>query len=141
MNEPTSLEMKCAEFEEILRLVCHHLELPQSESGPADDIRLYDGALEALDHYARDADRDLAENRRLRFKAEADCERILKALAPVLAAASKLPDPRDISEGSSSWMRMTEEFSASLAKVDHAVFRSIYELARNIGVSEKGGSA
>lgn len=138
MTDATSL--KCAEYEEILRLVCSHLELPQSESGPADDIRLYDRALEAADLQACQTDNELAENRRLRFKAEADCERLLKALVPVLAAASKLPDPRDIAAGSSAWIRMTDDFSTSLAAIDHETFRLIQETALAICKPEKGNT-
>ena len=71
-----ALHAKLETYEEILRVVCHHLELPQSESGPADDLRLYDRALEAADEYAREADADLAVNRDARFKAEAEVERL-----------------------------------------------------------------
>lgn len=35
-------------YEDILRTVCHHLELPQTESGPADDPLLYERALVSL---------------------------------------------------------------------------------------------
>lgn len=71
-------------YEEILRVVCGHLELPQSESGPADDVTLYDRALEALDEYSRKADAELAENKRLRFKAEAEVIQLCKALSDML---------------------------------------------------------
>lgn len=67
-------------YEEILRVVCGHLELPQSESGPADDVRLYDRALEALDEYSCKADADLAENKGLRFKAEAQVVQLRKVV-------------------------------------------------------------
>ena len=65
------LNAKVENYEEILRCVCSHLELPQSESGPADDIRVYDRALSAADEYTNKADADLAMNRDKRFAAEA----------------------------------------------------------------------
>lgn len=78
------IEARCATYEDILRVVCGHLELPQSESGPADDIHLYDRALEAMDEYTCKADADLAENTRLRFKAEAQVVQLRKALADMV---------------------------------------------------------
>lgn len=77
------VEDRCATYEDILRIVCGHLELPQSESGPADDVRLYDRALEAMDVYSKKADAYLAENTRLRFKAEAQVFQLRKALAEI----------------------------------------------------------
>lgn len=76
------LSAKLAVYEGILRVVCGHLELPQSESGPADDVVLYDRALKAADEYAKKADADLAVNRKARFSAEADAHRLRKALRP-----------------------------------------------------------
>lgn len=77
------LNAKLAAYEGILRVVCGHLELPQSESGPADDVVLYDRALEAADEYTKKADADLAANRAARFKAEAEAERLRRALASI----------------------------------------------------------
>ena len=74
-----------ATYEEILRVVCHHLELPQSESGPADDLTLYDRALAAADEYTCKADADLALNKEKRFAAEARAYRFQKALEKVAA--------------------------------------------------------
>lgn len=125
---------RCAEFEDILRLVCSYLELPQSESGPADDIRLYDRALEAADLYSRQADADLAEQRRLRFEAEADRERLLQAVAPFVAVAAKLAHVSDAAElhvcrGSGT--------DPTLALADAGAFRKLHKvvtgIARNKG--------
>jgi len=71
---------RCATYEDILRVVCGHLELPQSESGPADDVRLYDRALEAMDEYSKKADAELAKNTALRFKAEAQVFQLRKVV-------------------------------------------------------------
>jgi hypothetical protein len=84
--ESELLRRRSGVYEEILRTVCHHLELPQSEGGPADDLRLYDQALEAADLYTKKADADLAENKSRRFKAEAEAYRLQEALKTVLAA-------------------------------------------------------
>lgn len=93
LTAPAELMAKLETYEEILRLVCHHLELPQSESGPADDIRVYDSALEAADEYTNKADADLALNRDKRFAAEAMVNRLTKALAPFAAEADRIhPD-------------------------------------------------
>ena len=83
MEYPSPQQHLLGTYEEILRVVCGHLELPQSESGPADDVRLYDRALEALDEYSCKADAELAENKRLRFKAEAEVVRLRKALTAI----------------------------------------------------------
>lgn len=58
-------------YEDCLRTVCHHLRLPQSESGPCDDSRQYDRALEGLIGLLdeAEAERTLAQERR--FRAEA----------------------------------------------------------------------
>lgn len=84
------LNAKLAMYEGILRVVCGHFELPQSESGPADDVVLYDRALEAADEYTKKADADLAINRTARFVAEADTHRLREALKPF--AAFRTPD-------------------------------------------------
>lgn len=77
----TALVERLNLYEEILRVVCHHLELPQSESGPADDLTLYDRALETADEYTKKADADLALNRDKRFAAEALAVRLANSLA------------------------------------------------------------
>ncbi len=78
-----ALHVKLETYEEILRVVCGYLELPQSESGPADDVRLYNRALEAADEYTKQADADLSVNRDARFKAEAEAERYRRALLSI----------------------------------------------------------
>lgn len=120
---------RCAEFEEILRLVCSYLELPQSEGGPADDIRLYDRALEAADLYSRQADADLAENRRLRFEAEADRERLLQAVAPLVSVAAKLAHVSDVAE---LHIRRGSASGPSLALTDAGVFRKLHKAVADI---------
>jgi hypothetical protein len=80
-----ALTANAAEIErltDILRCVCTHLELPQSESGPADDVALYDKALEGIDeHHQRhyrgrilEQDAEIAEKK-------SEIERLTKALA------------------------------------------------------------
>lgn len=116
---------RCLNYEAILRVVCSHLELPQSESGPADDLHLYDRALDAADLYTRLADADLAENKRMRFAAEADLQKLLEALDPFAEAARKLPDPRDLVEGSTRWATMEAEFLKARSGLNPAAFRRI----------------
>ncbi len=116
---------RCLNYEDILRVVCSHLELPQSESGPADDVHLYDRALEAADIYTKQADADLAENKRLRFAAEADLVRLLEALGPFASVAGKLPDPRSLIEGSTRWAMMEAEFLRARAGLNSDEFRRI----------------
>ena len=62
---------RAATYEEILRTVCHHLELPQSESGPADDVALYDRALESLIAELKRTEEEKVEHRTARYAAEA----------------------------------------------------------------------
>ncbi len=116
---------RCLNYEDILRVVCSHLELPQSESGPADDVHLYDRALEAADLYTKQADADLAENKRLRFAAEAGLVRLLEALDPFSATACKLPDPRNLIEGSTLWAIREAEFLRARAGLNMDDFRRI----------------
>jgi hypothetical protein len=116
---------RCLNYEDILRVVCSHLELPQSESGPADDLRLYDEALEAADLYTKQADADLAENKRLRFAAEADLERLLQAVEPFAAAARLLPDPQRLAEGSILWAKHEAEFIRARAGLNNDGFHRI----------------
>jgi hypothetical protein len=59
-------------YEEILRVVCGHLELPQSESGPADDIALYDRALEQADVMYRQTEAERVEHMGARYWAESE---------------------------------------------------------------------
>ncbi|MEZ2220717.1 hypothetical protein [Rhizobium sp. RCC_161_2] len=58
-------------YEEILRVVCGHLELPQSESGPADDLSLYDRALEQADVMYRQTEAERVGHMNARYSAEA----------------------------------------------------------------------
>lgn len=44
IGNPSRME----KFEQCLRIVCHHLELPQSENSLCDDSSKYDRALDAL---------------------------------------------------------------------------------------------
>jgi hypothetical protein len=67
-------------YEEILRLVCRHLELPQSESGPADDLRLYDKALEQADVVYRQTEAERVEHKNARYKAEAKLAGAVKVM-------------------------------------------------------------
>lgn len=78
-------ERRAATFEDCLRTVCHHLELPQSDSGPCDDSSRYDRALEALlaDNAVTEAERKAATDRM--YRAEA-------ALQPFADAAKGLSD-------------------------------------------------
>lgn len=71
-------------YEDILRCVCGHLELPQSESGPADDITLYDVALHNSDLLYRTTEAERVEHKNARYKAEAEIERLRKNLFPIL---------------------------------------------------------
>ena len=84
-GEVAELRLTLERYEDCLRTVCHHLELPQSESGPCDDPSRYDRALEALlvDLATTEAERKLASERR--FRAEA-------ALQPFADAAKGLSD-------------------------------------------------
>lgn len=87
LQEDSELGTRCVTYDEILRTVCHHLEIPHSESGPCDDVRVYDRALSAADEYTKKADADLAVNRKARFAAEAEVERLRVAadhIAPYL---------------------------------------------------------
>jgi hypothetical protein len=131
------LEARCGTYEDILRTICHHLELPQSESGPADDVRLYDRALGDLDAYSDRADGDLAKNRQLRFAAEANVERILKAAEPIVSAARVLPDPRVLVEGSRLWTIREVAFIKALAAVEHEDFRQFMEAADAVRAAQK----
>jgi hypothetical protein len=70
-------------YEEILRTVCGHLELPQSESGPADDLTLYDRALESEDVMYRKTEAERVEHMNARYRAEAKCEAMAKALEQI----------------------------------------------------------
>jgi hypothetical protein len=63
-------------YEEILRVVCHHLELPQSESGPADDLSLYDRALEQADVMYSQTEAERVEHMNARYKAESEVVRL-----------------------------------------------------------------
>jgi hypothetical protein len=64
-------ETMAAIYEEILRTVCGHLGLPQSESGPADDVSLYDRALENLLAELATTEAEKVEHRKARYVAEA----------------------------------------------------------------------
>jgi len=64
-------EVQRETYEEILRVVCGHLELPQSESGPADDISLYDRALEQADVTYSQTEAERVEHKNARYSAEA----------------------------------------------------------------------
>lgn len=79
------LRARLERYDDCLRTVCHHLELPQSDSGPCDDPSRYDRALEGLlaDLAKTEAERKLAADRR--FRAEA-------ALQPFADAAKGLSD-------------------------------------------------
>jgi hypothetical protein len=63
-------------YEEILRVVCGHLELPQSESGPADDLSLYDRALEQADVMYRQTEAERVEHMNARYRAESEVVRL-----------------------------------------------------------------
>jgi hypothetical protein len=66
-----ALQIRCDAFEDCLRTVCHHLELPQSASGPCDDQAAYDRALESLDLLLRatEGERTVAVSRMHRAEA------------------------------------------------------------------------
>lgn len=70
-------------YEDILRSICHLLELPQSESGPCDDSNAYTRAIESLqvDYTTTEAER--VEHMKARYKAEAENERLRKELEAV----------------------------------------------------------
>ncbi|MEZ2132740.1 MULTISPECIES: hypothetical protein [unclassified Sinorhizobium] len=78
--EVERLTAKVGTYDEILRCVCGHLELPQSESGPADDLRLYDLALEMADVMYRETEAERVEHQNARYKAEAERDGLEKAL-------------------------------------------------------------
>jgi hypothetical protein len=122
---------RCLNYEDILRVVCSHLELPQSESGPADDLHLYDRALEAADLYTKQADADLAENKRLRFAAEAAAERLAAALRPFADVASKLPDPKYVREDSAAWASAEMECAKAVLTLSFADFRKVAEVGHS----------
>ncbi len=105
--DSTALVERLNLYEEILRVVCHHLELPQSESGPADDLTLYDRALEAADEYTKKADADLAVNRDKRFAAEALAMRLANSLAAFTKHHEKWMDRWDDDAQSSTFSRHT----------------------------------
>jgi hypothetical protein len=123
---------RCSNYEDILRIVCSHLELPQSESGPADDLHLYDRALDAADLYTKQADADLAENKRLRFAAEAGLERLLKVVGPIASVARMLPDPRSLVEGSTLWATKEAEFLRARSRLDPEEFRSMLVVVEDL---------
>jgi hypothetical protein len=123
---------RCSNYEDILRVVCSHLELPQSESGPADDLHLYDRALDAADLYTKQADADLAENKRLRFAAEAGLERLLKVVGPIASVARMLPDPRSLVEGSTLWATKEAEFLRARSRLDPEEFRSMLVVVEDL---------
>jgi len=75
-NELRSSQAEKDSYEECLRAVCSQLELPQSESGPADDPRLYEKAIESLDVNLKLAEQAVLEQKRSRFAAEAELHRI-----------------------------------------------------------------
>ncbi|NTF17841.1 hypothetical protein G6L37_05460 [Agrobacterium rubi] len=124
--------LRCENYEDILRVVCSHLDLPQSESGPADDVRLYDQALEDADLYAKQADAELADNRSRRFAAEAALARLFEVLEPFVHTASKLPDPRNSIEGSTSWAIKEGEFVNAREGLGNNVFHRLLGEIRRI---------
>ncbi len=63
-----------------LRIVCHHLELPQSESGPCDDASAYDHALEAADRLYRETQAERDTHAKARWEAEAEVARLTDRL-------------------------------------------------------------
>jgi hypothetical protein len=77
------LEIRCETFEDCLRTVCHHLELPQSESGPCDDVTLYDRSLEDLDLLYRKAEAERAVAVSRLHRAEAALQPFADAAAPL----------------------------------------------------------
>ena len=81
------LEAREETLTEILRTVCGHLGLPQSESGPADDVTLYDRALENLLAGLAETERQKVEHSKARYEAEADAARVREALEPFAKAA------------------------------------------------------
>lgn len=67
-------------FADCLRVVCHHLQLPQSESGPADDSSLYDKALQATDLLLRETEAERVRHATARWAAEAEVAQLRAAL-------------------------------------------------------------
>lgn len=77
----TASQAREARADDILRTVCGHLGLPQSESGPADDVTLYDRALENLDTELKATEREKVTHRTARYQAEAREARAVEALS------------------------------------------------------------
>lgn len=128
-------EQKCAIYEEILRCVCSHLQLPQSESGPADDIALYDRALEAADLYEKVQAAELAVHKDKRFKAEAALERLRMGAEPFAIVAAKLPDSRVMHEKSPFWRKAEIEWANAAQLLTAGNFRELlrdYEEAKKV---------
>jgi hypothetical protein len=83
-------EAERATYEEILRVVCGHLELPQSESGPADDLSLYDRALEQADVMYRQTEAERVEHKNARYSAEALLQQMTEYALEVTRALTGL---------------------------------------------------
>lgn len=120
-------------YDDILRVVCHHLELPQSESGPADDVTLYDRALEAADVMYRETEAERVEHQNARYKAEAERDGLAKALEKMHRRAQKAESVQQtVYDTLKSWERYITDLARN-GRVERWYFRwAIQDMMRAV---------